>query len=78
MTDNRVLDIRSLNVVFDTPDGRVDAVRGIDCYVNHGECLGIVGESGSGKSQTMLATMGLLSANGTARGTAEFDGHNLI
>ena len=69
---SRVLDIRGLHVTFDTPDGPVAAVRGIDCHIEAGECLGIVGESGSGKSQTFLAAMGLLSANGRARGVIEF------
>jgi ABC-type glutathione transport system ATPase component len=74
----RLLDIRGLHVEFDTPDGTVHAVRGIDCHVHAGECLGIVGESGSGKSQTFLAALGLLTANGRARGTVEFKGRNLI
>ncbi len=78
MTGDRVLDIRDLNVIFDTPDGRVDAARGINCHVNHGECLGIVGESGSGKSQTFLAAMGLLANNGRANGIIDFKGENLI
>ncbi len=69
---SRVLDIRGLHVTFDTPDGPVEAVRGIDCHIEAGECLGLVGESGSGKSQTFLAAMGLLSANGRARGSIEF------
>ncbi|HMB48063.1 MAG TPA: ATP-binding cassette domain-containing protein, partial [Afifellaceae bacterium] len=74
----RLLDIAGLHVDFDTPDGTVHAVRGIDCHVDTGECLGIVGESGSGKSQTFLAAMGLLASNGRASGTADFKGNNLI
>lgn len=74
----RILDIKDLHVEFDTQDGVVHAVRGVNAHVNAGECLGVVGESGSGKSQTFLAAMGLLSRNGQARGSIEFDGHNLV
>jgi len=75
---NNILDIRDLRVEFDTEDGVVHAVRDVNCHIKPGECLGIVGESGSGKSQTFLAAMGLLSRNGRARGTIEFNGRNLV
>lgn len=73
-----ILDINNLHVSFDTPDGVVHAVRGIDCQILPGECLGIVGESGSGKSQTFLAAMGLLASNGHVRGSIRLNGRNLV
>ena len=78
MTDRPVLSIRGLDVTFRTADGDLAAVKNLDLTVARGKTLAIVGESGSGKSQTMMAVMGLLAANGRATGSAELNGVDLL
>jgi oligopeptide transport system ATP-binding protein len=73
-----MLEVKNLKVSFDTPDGEVHAVSGIDFELNPGDALAIVGESGSGKTQSMMALMGLLAENGNASGEALFNGNNLM
>ena len=72
MTDT-VLDVRNLQVQFQTDEKLVTAVDGIDLKLKRGQTLGIVGESGSGKSVTSLAVMGLVPSPGrVSRGEIYF------
>ena len=55
-----VLEIEDLNLSFDTLDGGVDVIQGVDLVVHRGEAVGLVGESGSGKSVTAMSVLRLL------------------
>ena len=73
-----LLEVKDLRVSFDTPEGEVHAVSGIDFNLEAGDALAIVGESGSGKTQSMMALMGLLAENGHASGQALYKGRDLM
>ena len=73
-----LIEVKDLGVRFQTSDGLVYAVNGINFALEAGQTLGIVGESGSGKSQSVLAMMGLLAKNGRASGQALYAGQDLL
>ena len=77
-TERTLLDVRQLNIHFQTPEGELQAVRDVGFRLRQGETLGVVGESGSGKSQTMLAMMGLLASNARTEGQVLFQGQNIL
>src|SRR3712207_2903277 len=58
--DGNILEVHDLRTYFNTEEGTVKAVDGIDFELKRGETLGIVGESGSGKSVTNLSVIRLI------------------
>ena len=49
-----MLEVNNLEVAFDTPDGTLQAVRGLSYQLEAGQTLGIVGESGAVKARGYL------------------------
>lgn len=57
-----ILTIKDLKVHFDTDDGLVKSVDGVDLEIQKGTTLGLVGESGCGKSVTCLSIPRLIES----------------
>jgi peptide/nickel transport system ATP-binding protein len=73
-----LLEIRDLHVAFQTTEGLVPAVNGVNLSLMPGQTLAIVGESGSGKSTTAHAIINLLPGPGRITGgSIRFDGQEL-
>lgn len=76
----KILDVKNLEVSFDTYAGEVQSVRGVSFDLYEGETIAIVGESGCGKSVTAKSIM-RLNPEPPARfknGEIIFDGEDII
>jgi len=76
----KILEIKNLEVSFDTYAGEVQAVRDVSFDIYEGETLAIVGESGCGKSVTAKSIM-KLNPQPPARykgGQILFEGNDII
>ena len=58
--NEEILKIRDLNVIYDTDEGIVNALNGVDIDLKKGETLGLVGETGAGKTTMALSILKLL------------------
>ena len=74
-----LVEVSDLRVSFRTPDGVVDAVKGVSFTIERGEILALVGESGSGKSVTALSIPQLLPPSAFhPAGSIRFDGTGML
>jgi oligopeptide transport system ATP-binding protein len=78
--NGNILEVRDLRTYFQTEDGTVKAVDGIDFVLKRGETLGIVGESGSGKSVSNLSIIRLIPdpPGKIVAGEIIFDGQDIL
>ncbi len=67
--------VSGLHKSFETGDGSIEVLRGLDFEIQPGECVAIVGNSGVGKS-TLLHILGALDH--PTSGTVEFRGEDLF
>ncbi len=77
---NLMLEINNLVVEYRTEDETVQAVNGIDLWIEKGKTLGLVGETGAGKTTTALSVLNLLpeSTGVIVDGTITLDGEAII
>lgn len=73
-----LLNVQALSVTVPGPGDPTVVVDRVDYAVQSGEIFGIAGESGSGKTLSVLALLGLAPPGATIRGTATFNGRDLI
>ena len=79
MEKKKILEIKDLHVTFRTHAGNVQAVRGVDWYLNEKETIAIVGESGCGKTVSIQTVVGLNSSKTTdITGQVLFEGMDLV
>ncbi len=77
MTD--LLSVRGLRLRFETEQGPVEVLDGVNLSIGRGQVVGLVGESGCGKTTLARAILGILP--GSARvlgGEIVFDGTDLL
>jgi peptide/nickel transport system ATP-binding protein len=74
-----LLEVRNLEIRFETEEGIITAVSDVSLSVFPGKTLGLVGESGCGKSVTCHAVLRLTPPNGhVVSGEILYDGVDLL
>ena len=71
-----IISTNDLRVSFQTEEGVVRAVNGVDLEIKENATLGIMGESGCGKSVTALSIMGLAQRIGKVAGQIRYTGRD--
>lgn len=77
---SKLLDVKNLRVNYNTDEGTVYALNGLELELNKGESLGLVGETGAGKTTLALSVLRLLpeKVGEVVEGSIEFEGESLL
>ena len=82
VSDNKrmALEIENLVVEYRTHDGVVQALNGLDLYIEKGKTLGLVGETGAGKTTAGLSVLKLVPdpPGVIVDGTIKLNGENIL
>ena len=82
VSDNKrmALEIDNLVVEYRTHDGVVQALNGLDLYIEKGKTLGLVGETGAGKTTAGLSVLNLVPdpPGVIVSGTIKLNGENIL
>jgi peptide/nickel transport system ATP-binding protein len=78
MTENPLLEINNLSIVYPHARKSAEVVKNISFSVHPGQFVSIVGESGSGKSTLASSIIGLLPSGGyISSGSIHFEGKDI-
>ncbi len=80
MAGNTLLEVKNLSIRYETEDGAVQALNGVDIRIGVGETLGIVGETGAGKTTLAKGIMRLIPTppGKIVSGEVLYGGRNLL
>ena len=75
-----LLELRNLNIAFNTERGQVRPVRDVSLSVYPGQTVALVGESGCGKSVTAMSVLRLIPSppGKVLGGSVTFQGRDLL
>src|SRR5687767_1420593 len=79
-TGQPLLELRDLNIAFDTDRGQIRPVRDVSFSIFPGQTVALVGESGCGKSVTAMSILRLIPSppGKVLAGRVTFDGRDLL
>ncbi|TAG76228.1 MAG: ABC transporter ATP-binding protein, partial [Burkholderiales bacterium] len=79
MSQDAIIEIKDLEVVFGSGSAAVRAVNGVTLRVERGQTVALIGESGSGKSVTLRSLLRLHAPKKTTiKGNIRVAGHDVL